>query len=212
MKSPYTISVNRYFSVLFFCILSTQALAADSKERWYKVETNSEEKTRQKGDDYLYDSLEAPDSKPTFVDLGVWTLENNLVLKGGFHADEKFLKEDKSNRFLGGVGYRFFQRAWYRISIEGNLIQNNSFIVGGAWEYLPSRKPSRFYYGAGISHLLFADKEFRNFVEGENYFVTGHVGWENLMKSKHAWALEAKFYLTSGTYAHQISASYIIPL
>ena len=199
------------FALLLILPFSLQALAAKNKTYWYKVESKKPEKKSKNKNPYPYDSVEKDLPRKNFSEIGFWSLKPKLGLSAGFHADKEVFENDKTNRWFFNANLYFRNRPWHRFVINTLILQNNSAFVGGEWQYTPSRKHARNYYGIGVAHLLVSEKEFSNLVEQEAYHVTATVGREFLMRSQHAWFIEAKGFFTFENYALQLSAGYIIP-
>lgn len=212
LKYPYNRPMKKLFLIATLLLLSFSSLAAKKKDYWLKVESDSPQKKTKNNKPYPYDSLEADNPNKSFSETGFWSLQPKLLFTGGFHGDKAFIREGKTNRWFLGSGLQFRNHPWHRITIIGQLQQNNTLFVSGAWEYTPSRKAFRHYYGAGLAHLLVSDKQLSNLVELEHYFVTLSAGFEYLLQSRHGVMLEAKGFLGTNNYAVQITLGYLIPL
>lgn len=205
---------NMKFILIHAIILmfSSVAIAAKTENHWLKVE--SEEKKQEIIDPatYPYDSLEPQLMNKKFTEIGFWSLQPKLIFSGGFHGDKAFFETQKDNRWFFNSEIKFFNKPWHRWSGGVLFLQNNSLFLHGAWEYTPSRKPTRSYYGIGAAHRLISEKEFRNFLEGENYYLTLNTGFEFLARSQNAWNIELKGFLSSDNYVAQLSIGYMISL
>lgn len=203
-----------YKFILFILslIMWQSALGAQKKTFWYKVESKIEEKKTDNKQEYPYDSLEKQSKKVVFNEVGFWPNKTNLAIGGGFFADEEYWKNDKNNRWFLSSNITFRNRSWHRFIAGGQLIQNNTFLMGASWHYLASRKKWRDYYGFGVAHLLYSEDEFRSLLVTNNYFITASYGVEVLQKGQRGFRGEAKAYLGSGTYAIQLLLSYIFHL
>ena len=186
-------------------------MAAKNKDHWYKVESKKTQKESKPEPFYPYDSVEKDDKNRSFKEIGFWSLRPKIGLSLGFHADKAVFKNSKSNRgFLDSKIY-FYNQPWYRVTLNVQIIQNNSAFLGGSLEYTPSRESSRNYYGVGASHLLVSEKEFSNLVEPDSYYLTATFGREFLLQTGHAWFVESKGYWSGNNYAIQLALGYIIP-
>lgn len=197
-------------ALLFFAF--TISNAAQKEDFWYKVESEKEKTKTDDPPSYPYDSLENTEEKKVFREVGFWPNSSNLSFGGGFFADEEFFKNSKTNRWFINSDITFRNRAWHRLIVGGTLIQNNSFLFNLGWQYTPSRKPIRTFYGLGLAHLLYSEDEFRSLLVSGNYFVTASTGIEILQKSQRGWRGELKAYVGSGTYAVHFLINYIVHL
>ncbi|MEM7647337.1 MAG: hypothetical protein AAF203_10540, partial [Pseudomonadota bacterium] len=179
---------------------------------WYKVESESETKKTQKKSTYEFDSVEPSRGRRKFRPMPLWTLTPKLQLGGGFHADNELFEKSYADKFFGLVGLKFRNRPTNRLSTQALFIVNNSLLLNASYEFTPSRKQNRNYYGVGVSHLLVSDKEFANLVEFDNYFVTGTYGYESLFSDGRGYWFEVRGYLGDSRYAVQIQVGYIIPI
>lgn len=211
VKSLYTKPMARLLVILFFMQIGFSAMAAQSKDHWYKVESQEEEKKTKTPDPYPYDSVEKDAPTKVFREVGFWSLRPKLGLSGGFHADKSFFKEKENNRFFLNASVQFLTKPWHRVTANAQLIQNNSMFIGGSWEFTPSRKRIRNYYGLGLAHLLVSQKEFSNLVDWDHYYVTIKYGWEFLLANQYGWNAEIKGFWSGNNYAVQASIGYIIP-
>lgn len=193
-------------------ISSSPAIAAQSKDHWYNVETEKDEKEIKNVEEYPYDSVDSPEPKPVFAKTYLWNLRPKVSFSGGFHADKRFFETGESNRFFLNTNLHFRNRPWHRWVANIQLMQNNSLFLGASWEMTPSRKASRFYYGGGLSHRLISEKELGNFVEGENFYVNLQLGREILLSKDRAWTVEIKGMASSDNHALQLSFGYLFTL
>lgn len=191
--------------------LSLPALAAKNKDHWYKVESDPPKKEIKTNPHYLYDSVERDDKKTLFSEVGFWSLRPKLGLSFGFHADKAVFTDSKTNRFFIDSKVYFRNRPWHRVTLNVQVIQNNSAFVGANWEYTPERTASRNYYGLGVAHRLVSNKEFSNLVEPDSYYATFNVGREYLQRNGNAWFGECKGLWSGNNFAIQLSIGYIIP-
>ena len=83
--------------------------------------------------------------------------------------------------------------------------------IGASWEFTPSRKRVRSYYGFGVAHLLVSNKQFSNLVDADSYYLTAQYGLEFLLANHHGWNVEIKGFWSGANYATQGSVGYIIP-
>jgi len=196
------------FTVLLF---SLSAVGAKNNDHWYKVESKKSEKKKKTIPFYPYDSLEKGASKQSFKEIGFWSLRPKLGLSGGFHADRSLFSDHRLNRFFLNTSLQFRTRPTHRLTANAQLLLNNSMFIGGSWEFTPSRKRTRTYYGGGIAHKLVSNKQFSNLVEGESYYVTAQYGWEMLKPSGNGWTIEVKGFLSSADRAIQLSWGYLLP-
>lgn len=192
--------------------LSFSALGAQPRDHWLNVQSEKKEKNNQNKPNYPYDSLESTQDKRNFSTSVFWTLQPRLTLGGGFHADKTYFQTGQPNRWFITSGLHFLNNPTYRINANLQLIQNNTLFASGSWDYTPSRKALRHYYGLGLAHRLISDKKFANFVEADSYFITASAGLEYLMKSKKGVACELKVFWGGSSYSLQLTFNYIIPL
>ncbi len=195
---------------VFLLMISCFIQAAPPSTIPLKVETSEPQKSTQSNDDFDKDSVDPKDTLQKPTPLGIWSKGPKAALSLGYFADQESIEKSKNNRFFVGASLRFLDRSWHRVALEGLWIQNNSVFLSGSWEYVPSRKPLRNYYGLGVAHKLVSSKEFRNLVELENYFVTASFGTEYLLQSTQALGAEIKGLLGTEAYAVQLSLRYII--
>ncbi len=188
------------------------ALAAQNKDHWYNVETKSKNENKKKEESYPYDSVDSKDSKPRFARSYFWNLRPKVGFSGGFHADRRFFETGKANRLFFNTSLYFRNRPWHRWVANIQYMQNNSLFAGASWEITPSRKQSRFYYGAGLSHRLVSEKELNNFIEEENFHINLQCGQEILTSKDQAWNIEAKAFFSTNNQAIQLSLGYIFSI
>ncbi len=175
-----------------------------------KVETSESKTQPTPSADYPEDSVDPSMNSAPPKAQGIWSLGAKGSILGGYFADQESIEQSKDNRYFLGLSLRFLDRSWHRVNIEALWVQNNNLIVSGSWEYVPSRKPLRTYYGLGFSQRLVSDKEFRNIIELENYYLTASVGAEYLLESRDAFGAELKGLVGTEDYAVQLTLRYII--
>jgi hypothetical protein len=198
--------------LLLMSLYWVPALAAKDKNFSIKVESDDKISKKTQQTSYSNESLETASPKIQYSESGYWSQIPKLIISGGFHGDKEFIENGEDKRWLFNTGLLFHHRNWYRFNINGLILQNNNFILSGSWEYTPSRKSIRAVYGIGLSHLMISSKEFRNFLEVKNYFLTGHIGIEYLLDQRQGLMAQAKAFANFDSYALQVTIGYIIAL
>lgn len=122
----------------------------------------------------------------------IWPLRSHFYLSLGFFADQAFVEHDQRDRWVLGAGAKFRDRSWHRWSAEGQWIINNTFLANAQWEYLTSRRPLRQFWGLGVTQLWEPQKEIRNILETENFYLTVGIGLEQLYQKNRAWSVDIK--------------------
>jgi hypothetical protein len=186
-------------------------LARKTRSTGIKSRAPKKKRKKKTAPNYPYDSLEQTVPEKEFKEVGFWSLQPKLVLGGGFRVDEEVLDGRRYDRVFINASILFRNRPWHRLQGGFQLVHSNALLMGLTWEFTPSRERVRSYYGFGLSNLLVSDKEFRNFLEIDNYFATGVYGWEFLLPSGRGWNIEIKGYLGAEEQALQFSGGYIIP-
>ena len=198
--------------MVFLLNASNFSWAAPPKDHWYKVETPKKEKAKKTPRSHQQDSIEIQNIEAPVQKTILWNLEQKLLFGGGLLADRGTFEKNYWDRFFIMTGLRFRQRPTYRLSALAQLLQSNTFFLNANVDFTPSRKAKRTYYGFGVAHQLISEKEFANFVDRSNFFVTGHYGYEFLTSSRRGYSVEFKTFLGSENYAFQISIGFILPI
>lgn len=188
------------------------ALAATNKDSQYKVESTENNETLKTNEDYSYDSLEESPTNKQFPKTLIWTLRPKISFATGLHADKAYLKGERPDLLVNSINLRFFVHPWNRWNGGVQFLQSNKLFLQASWEIMPSREKNRSYYGVGLAHLFYSEKEFSNLVDKDTVHITAHYGWEFLRASQQAWNVELKGFYANENYAFQMTIGYLFPL
>jgi hypothetical protein len=211
LKCLYNKDMYRTLSATFLFIFWVSAFGAQNTKHWYKVESPKKEKKKKTAPNYPYDSLEQTVPEKSLRRWAFGHFNLNLFWVVGFGWMKRSSDGRRYDRVFINASILFRNRPWHRLQGGFQLVHSNALLMGLTWEFTPSRERVRSYYGFGLSNLLVSDKEFRNFLEIDNYFATGVYGWEFLLPSGRGWNIEIKGYLGAEEQALQFSGGYIIP-
>ena len=196
--------------LIFLLSLSAPLQAAPSGHGSIKVETSTQTREPTEPSTYPYDSLDKARARNVKRPHRQWPLRSQLIFSTGFFTPTDDFRQPPLDMLFFQVGMQFFTRPTYRYRIQTTLLPQEGLMVSGSWEYTPSRKVWRPYYGLGAAHKLLAQREFSNLVELSQYYVTAQAGLEYRLPGSGGLSFELKTYLGTEDAALQLSVGYII--
>lgn len=196
--------------VILLITASLPLKAAPSRDGSIKVETSTQTSEPSNHPTYPYDSVDRAKLQADASAHRQWPLRSQLLFSSGFYTPAGSWNPRTLEMFFLQAGVQFVTRPTYRYRVQMTLLPEEGLMINGTWEYTPSRKVWRPYYGIGAAHKLLAQREFTNLVELSQYYVTAQAGLEYRLPKSGGLSFELKTFIGTEDSALQLSVGYII--
>ena len=209
-KSLYWLKMCKTLVLIFLFSTSLPTQAATPGHGSIKVETDKPTHDSTHPPAYPYDSVDKARTKKTKPAHRQWPLRSQLLFSTGLYTPTDSWSSKTLEMLFFQVGLQFLTRPTYRYRLQTTILPEEGLMVSGTWDYTPSRKMWRPYYGVGAAHKLLAQREFSNLVELSQYYVTAQAGFEYRLPNSGGLSFELKTFIGTEDRAVQISFGYII--